>query len=668
MIQMTGKSWEKTCIFFIPVVFFLVAFFTIGDYGINWDEPVHFMRGQAYLNFFLTGKTNYPEDLGSRQSQFQNRSYSTEYLLENDSGHPPLNGILAAASNLVFYQKLALLGDVESYHLFNILAGTLLVLVVALFAYETFGFFASLVASLSLATYPLFFSETHFNIKDPAEAAFFGLTIFAFYKTINSLSWRWLIVAGIGFGLGLGTKFNMLFLPLVIGLYLVFKFFVTNKRKIGINKKFLLAFLLAPVISLIIFVGSWPYLWPDPIGNFLKILDYYKVIGTGFNYQTARFYLPLGFNSYPILWIIYTTPPYVLFLGLIGVIAAFFKVKRSGGVVFLWLLWLLVPILRVSVPGSSIYGGVRQIMEYVPALALMSGLGAVFLRDLVLKKIPAMDKTLLSIIFMIGFFQIALVLIKIHPNENIYFNQIIGGLSGAKQKNIPSWGNSYGNAYLQGIKWLNANAERNARLSLVQGTGQNIVRSQLREDLNFNNTHWSGINRDGEYLMELTYQGIELAYPYVWEYLNKFLDPVFEVKIDGVAILKLWKNDFEHTKTEYQKKEVVYSGELKILSSKNTLDIKLDTPEIVTRLVLGYKLDESCKKPKGVIEVENQNGVFKQEPEPFPVEQVTEKLRQDNTIYFYFPGRLTKSLRLVDESENSCLFNNPQATIFTLEK
>lgn len=668
MVQMTGKSWEKVYIFFIPVVFFLFAFFTIGDYGINWDEPVHFMRGQAYLNFFLTGKTEYPEDLGSRPSQFQNRSYSTEYLLNQDSGHPPANGILAALLNIIFYQKLNVLDDVQSYHLFNILVGSLLVLVVALFAFESFGFFTALVAALSLGMYPLFFSETHFNIKDPAEAAFFGLTLYAFYKAVNSWNWKWLVLSAIGFGLGLGTKFNMLFLPLIAVPYLVFKIFILDKSKVKLDKRFIQAALFYPVIVFTIFVGSWPYLWGDPVNNFLKIIDYYKVIGTGFNYQVANFYLPYGFNSYPIRWIIYTTPPYILLLTFAGLISSIFNFKKAGGVVVLWLLWLFVPIMRVTVPSSSIYGGVRQIMEYIPALALISGLGANSLRELLLKKVPGMNKTLLTIILLIGFVHIFLTLFKIHPNENVYFNQMIGGLSGAKEKDMPSWGNSYGNAYLQGIKWMNANSEKNSRLALVQGTGQNIVRTELRDDIDFNNTHWSGINRGGEYLMELTYQGSELAYPYVWDYLKKFLDPVFEVEIDGVAILKLWKNDFEHTKAELKKKEIKYDGKLNVSAEKKVLNINLASEAKVTRLILHYEVNKDCKLPKGVIEVSGIDGVFRSEAEPYPIEQVTEKQRRADTIYFYFPGRQTKSLRLVDENESSCLFNNQEVLLYVLEK
>ena len=52
--------------------------------------------------------------------------------------------------------------------------------------------------------------------------------------------------------------------------------------------------------------------------------------------------------------------------------------------------------------------------------------------------------------------------------------------------------------------------------------------------------------------MELTFNDSGKDFFYVWEYTNKFLIPLYEVKIDGVSILKIWKNDLEHTKKEYR--------------------------------------------------------------------------------------------------------------------
>jgi len=57
--------------FLFAVVFFLIGIITISQYGLNIDEPAHFIRGQAYLNLLLTGKSEYAKKAldGPRVSQ-----------------------------------------------------------------------------------------------------------------------------------------------------------------------------------------------------------------------------------------------------------------------------------------------------------------------------------------------------------------------------------------------------------------------------------------------------------------------------------------------------------------------------------------------------------------------------------------------------------------------
>lgn len=645
--------------FIVSALFFLISLFTLSDYGISWDEPIHFMRGQGYLHYFLTGEIQY-ENLKGNRSYYQNDQLTAKYFFESDSGHPPLNGILASFTNLIFYQNMGILGDVESHHLFNILIASFLIFIVVLFSFEVLGFFPALISGLALVLYPLFFGESRFNVKDPAEAAFFGLTIYAFWKAVNDWSWRWVIITAVAFGLGFSTKFNILFLPFILIPWAVFKIFYLDKGKTYFNRGVILALLISPVIILFIFIGSWPYLWANPLGNFLEIFAYYKQIGTGFNYQTIQYYLPFGFNSYPILWIVYTTPPYILFLSFIGSLAAILNFKKKDGAFILWLLWLLMPIIRVTLPSSSIYGGVRQIMEYIPAMALLSGLGAFLIRKYLIKKFPKVNKNLLVIIFLVGFFQISLVLIKLHPNENVYFNSFAGGLAGAKEKNIPSWGNSFGNAYHQAINWLNQNAAPNSRVALIQGTSVNLYKDNLRKDIIFNNLSWSGSLRKGEYLLELTHQSPVKAYPYAWDYVENVLDPVYEVKVDGVAIAKVWKNDIEHSKMRFQKNESKLSPEIIIQDSE--LILRFKEVNTLTKITIKYT-GGSCDKPTGTVSASADEVSFYTMPDIFPNEFVTETDKMPDTIYYYFPVTEAKIIKFSDKSLNSCLFNKPSVEV-----
>src|SRR3989344_7222995 len=118
--------------FFLPLVFFIISLFTIYDYGMNWDSPVHFARGHAYLRYMLTGKTNYDglphfclnsNNLGSHRDSATGEvcdrhrkvrvSEYESYLLDFNSwvskgtyGHPAFSDIMLAVSNTIFFKSL----------------------------------------------------------------------------------------------------------------------------------------------------------------------------------------------------------------------------------------------------------------------------------------------------------------------------------------------------------------------------------------------------------------------------------------------------------------------------------------------------------------------------------------------------------------------------------
>lgn len=645
----------------IPLLFFLTLLFTLSDYGISWDEPIHFHRGQAYLYFFLTGKTRFDKNLEG--SYYQNNQLPAEYFLAKDDGHPPLNGILASVFNLIFFQKLAILGDIQSYHLFNISVSTLLVLVVVLFARETYGTFAGIVSGLVLASYPLFFAESHFNIKDPPQTAFYALTIWAFWKSLKG-DWRWLMVSVVSAGFALGMKFNILFLPLIIVPFIIFRFgkYSTSWR---LPRPYLYCLLLSPFIIFGIFFGSWPFLWQDPIVSLPASLRWYQDIGTG--QATYGIFLSNGLNLFAPLWILFSTPPYFLFLTFIGIITAIVRRKENSSAPLLWLLWLFIPIARVVVPNTTIYGGVRQIMEFIPAMALLAGLGATILVNWASGRLRSSVKHLPHIIILALFVPHFFIMLKLHPNENVYFNSLIGSLPGAKFRDIPYWGNSFGNAYKQAVDWLNLNAPTSSKIALIQGTTLNIPRLQLRDDIGFSNSYWSGIYRDGEYLIELTHND-KKNYPYAWEYVETFLEPVYEVKVDGVAIAKVWKNDLDNVKKDFRKKEVFFNEQVSKSIKDSVVFLDFGKEVLLTRLVVLYDR-ANCHKPEARVFTAKSDSIWYEEPESIPANQVVVREReQKSQEVFFFPGRRVQLIKLEVSNTESCLLTqNTSFALYILE-
>ena len=669
-------------------IFFVIGLLTISHYGLNIDEPIHFSRGHAYMHLLLTGKDAYSQnDLhGQRISTWKIQQYNGRYFLNRDSGHPPLNGILAAAFNSIFYEQLGIVGDLESYHLFEIFVSSLLVFLVFIIARREFGLFAGIISMLSLALYPLFLGESHFNIKDPIEAAFFAYTIYFFYLGLEKMQGKYFFFSGIFCALAFGTKFNIVFLPFILIPYLIMRYFPVlsylkykKLKKIPFTVYF--ALITYPVIVLGIHFLTRPYLWANPIVNFLEIVKYYQEIGTGIVYQSD--FIFGGWNIYPLIFIGFATPFIILLFSNFGIAWVFFHFlqerKKFSTLLF---LWFAVPIIRVMWPGSSIYGGVRQIMEYVPAMAILSGVGATYfvkllnnyisgeLKQLNNKAIKQLliGKTLLLLqtVVILSFLPITLKLISIHPNENLFMNSLTGGLKGAMEKRIPGAGESMGNAYLQGIWWLNEHAEKNASFRPAVGLGSNIPTQFVRSDIQLGNV-FSGMRRDGEYMMEM----VAVDYPppkFSFRYLDTFLKPVHIVKVDGAVILKVWKNDLAHTKKEYQeeKKEAI---EKIFKANTGYLEIYLENPAFITRLEILHANTNCIAEVSGnIYTAYNDGDMIPTVDELYNSQGIYAKsLQGPNTFVYFFPATFANRIKVAPADPSACLLQYNEIVIIGLK-
>src|SRR5258708_7821750 len=318
-------------IFVVPILSLIISIATLSHYGINWDEPYHYRRGQAFLQFFLTGQKTYyniPKypplkgdsdnpnfrdgqknfeeiqknpslsDPNFRRSFYQDDSWNGEFFIdiENSYGHPALNGVLAAISNKIFYQKLGILGDLESYRLFTILTVSLATFFIAIFMWKEFGIAESFFATLAFAAYPLLLAEQHFDIKDPVETSFYAITIISAYLGIKKNKLTWLLISVIFFALGLSTKFNIIFSLIPLTIWFVF-YIWKNKQSLPLRgkqklfKNILITLSIAPFIIFAALVLSYPTLWKNPIDGLGQIVKFYLEVG----FPQA---LPAGFYPY----------------------------------------------------------------------------------------------------------------------------------------------------------------------------------------------------------------------------------------------------------------------------------------------------------------------------------------------------------------------------------
>lgn len=621
----------------IASVFLFFNVVILHDYGQNWDESTHFFRGQAFLNFFLTGQKKY-EDLPKfklyyqnndsvlfdpldkkdipRVSMYQHRGLAFNYWsgsTASPGGHPPLSDIFAAFFNFVLFQKIGLINDVDSHHVYSVFLAAILVGVIFVWAHKNYGVFTAIIASISLALYPIFFAESHFNIKDVPETVFYSLSIIAFYEGIVRRKNLWILISAIFFSFAFATKFNILFMPFTLLPWIILYLLKLKDKRKYIN--LMPSFIVYPILVTTVFFASWPFLWPDLIGRFSEVMTYYREIGNNSVFD-PRYITYFGFNTYPAQWIVYVTPLVTLFFSLFGIIYALrngFKEKTK--ITLLILIWFLIPILRVTRPNAGIYGGVRQIMEYAPAMAILSGIGANWLREQIVNFIVIRNKNiffkkrtglLIAFLLILAFVPITIKLISLHPNEGIYYNPLIGGLKGAKEKGLLDAGSDLGNVNKQATEWINSNAEPNAKVALFAGLGSDIPGIQLRGDLSFSNIHRSGMDRKGEYVIGLVENFYIYPDDFMVIYYNNFLIPVHEIKVDGVPLIKIWKNDAAHTKKQYLNEKVI--GDYKKTISDSSLELDFGKPVYLTKISITFSNKECSKSAEGSIDVAEKSG------------------------------------------------------------
>lgn len=668
------------------LLFFGVELWSLPNYGPNWDEPIHFGRGQAILYYFLTGKTNYNDFDYSRQkrSYYQIDAYSYDFFEKEfrypderiiGSGHPPISDVFAAISNYILYQKLGILGDIESYHFYSIFLASSLVGVICYVVARHYGLFAGIISSLSLFLFPFFLGESGFNIKDVPETVFYSYTLLLFYTGIIQNRIRWIFLSSVFFAFALGTKLNILFLAFTLmfwlGLYSIPR--IKSKRFskfVGTRARLFSSFLLYPIVGLAIFIGLWPLLWVDPIVRGKTVLDYYKTIGITSDID-PRYTFFGAVNLYPSIWVVTTVPLIILLFFLLGIV---YLIKHGRHephkFLFLVFLWFIVPIARVSFSHAAIYGGIRQIMEYIPAMAILAGVGASWIVSSFTKL--RKNRTWVSLgfqaIITLSFVPIIIKIISMYPNESVYFNPLIGGLPGAKEKDLSGWGNSLGSTYRQGTRWLNKNAEPNAKIAFAFELLSNIPFSELRSDLVLYNQVRSALEQRGEYIIGVTHSGsYEDRFHRI--YLDRFLNPVYQVVVDGVPVLKVWKNDREHTKENYKKQQEKHHI-TRVIKKDRVVIIDLTDVERLTKIEVLFD-PTGCTLPEnGYFELSlNGEKWYKAYGDfaKFPLSVYANPQPNPGVLLSWFPAEPARYIQMVVNDIYSCLLEKDlQITVYTI--
>ena len=437
------------------LIMFAISFFVMkGDSGIV-DEIAHIPAGYSYLEYH-------------------------DYRLNPE--HPPLAKLIAAVP-LVFlnlhqpsedsswqnidqwengWHFLYRSGNNPDEILFwsrlpMIILAILLGILLYIWALEIFGPKTGLFVLFLYTFTPEFLAHGHLVTTDVAAALGFVLALYAFNKFLEKKTWKYLLLAGIAFGIAQLFKFST-FLLFAIFLLLIFIKAHFDKKSgstsywealWGYFKAYLLISIISIVVVWIVYI---PMVWNTPpdieklvinnnltldsrtqifrdllfplagnpitraLGHYLLgvMLVFGRVAGGNstfilgyFSDKSIPWFFPLAF--------LLKTPATILVLSFFSLL--YFFIRKSRNSAEAWFLWLIaVPFViywAISVKGS-LNIGTRHLIPTLPFLYLFIGM---MMKDLIESKRLVANIAVIAIVF-----SLAIPVLAAYPKYLGYFN------------------------------------------------------------------------------------------------------------------------------------------------------------------------------------------------------------------------------------------------------
>jgi hypothetical protein len=409
----------------------LVAF-TFGDYGISNDEGVQQHYGELIVRYYASGMTD--------QAVFHFRNL---YL------YGGLFDVIA-----VGLQKILPLDPYAVRHLLSALFGIGGIAAVWATARSIGGPRAGLLAALALSVCGIWYGAMFNHTKDiPFAAAMMTATylLLRIGRQLPRPNWGLVVLFGIACGCAVGLRVLGYFIISYAAVAVALRMPAAIKAWDKPLEKWRAAFvftgrsalplLTAFVIAYLIMIVAWPWAHLEPLNplrGFSAFVDFHYPIQTtlfGHVYHMAdvpRWYVPTYIGIKLTLW---------LLAGAVAALAFMLRPPlRAAATSAAWrqetilvAFAALFPLACEVVADGPAFSGMRHFLFTVPPIAVLAGLGlnGALARLGELHRVAAFAGLGLIVL---GFGWDATTLYRLHPDEYLYFNPLVGGLAGASRR------------------------------------------------------------------------------------------------------------------------------------------------------------------------------------------------------------------------------------------
>ncbi len=420
------------------VVFLFVAWWTVDDFGMGWDEATRWHSGDLKIDYY--------------RKLFSSESPLAVVEGVGSDRYPGLFDMtLSLAHRLTGWERFRL------GHLWSVTFGLFALIGVWLGAWRLGGARLGFWAALFLLLIPSFYGHLFHNPKDIPFAAMYmagvGALVF-FARQMDKAAWKCVVPIGFCFGLAMSVRIAGLVLfayyTALVGLWLIRQWalgeYGSASNFFRQERSRLFRFVGIGGCAGFIALCTLMLWWPAGQKNI------FSATGTTFEQlHTSASAIPLFFRAqwmpasdapfYYAIWMFFIkSPESLLLLLLVAILGVLARVRRNGLrslVSELSLPWYAIvlgavfPLAYLTCTAPALHNGVRHFLFVFPPFCIIAAHAWLCLLKF-LKEKGFRYSLLVARILVPGLLLIqVLQLVALHPYQYVYYNALIGGPAGS---------------------------------------------------------------------------------------------------------------------------------------------------------------------------------------------------------------------------------------------
>lgn len=470
MMNMTQEANGRWKIAFLILSAFILVIMPMlsHSYGQTGDEWLQMEYGRDIWNYFTKGD---PQALDYSAGNLQHLKQE-------------LYGGLFDFGTEILHRWFPSIPQLVLRHFCNALSGAAFMIFTGLLAYRFSlrNWLVGFVALLFMFFSPRIFGESMNNPKDIPFACGFIAGVYFLVAIVQDYP-RKKFNHALGMALGFAIAFGVraaggalqvaYFVVFLAGYYFMEQSF---KDRIKANPKLVKGVLLyaggALLLGYIIGLLFWPYGLQSPVSHPLESLSgmtnretTIPVLFEG--HYTSNHNMPW---YYEFKWIMISNPLVIVIGFALFAVLSFSLMKSYGRFIILFIVFgALFPIVYMIYKNSTVYDTWRHVFFVYPFWIIMAALGWAQLGGIINSKLaktgePVREKFIWPAVVLFGLLPAIFWTVRSHPNQYVYFNELVGGVRGA-------YGNYdldyYQNTGLEAANWIKAHATKTPGKKLI---------------------------------------------------------------------------------------------------------------------------------------------------------------------------------------------------------